>query len=51
MQQHWDVAADVVVVGYDVLEAVRNPEQALSEGAPIVHAGWTSNFVAADRPC
>ena len=48
-QQNADAAADRVVVRYEPLAAIRTVEDALAQGARIVHPGWTSNVVAADH--
>lgn len=47
-QQAADAAADRVTVHYESLPAIRTAEEALADGARIVHPGWTSNIVAAD---
>ena len=48
-QQDADAAADRVVVHYEPLHAVLRADEALAEGAPVVHPGWTSNVVARDH--
>ena len=48
-QQAADAAADCVIVHYETLPAIRTANQALAEGAAIVHPGWTSNVVAVDH--
>ena len=48
-QQDADAAADQVVVHYEPLRAVLHADEALAEGAPVVHPGWTSNVVARDH--
>ncbi|WP_018262229.1 xanthine dehydrogenase family protein molybdopterin-binding subunit [Methylobacterium sp. WSM2598] len=48
-QHEAEAAADRLTVHYEVLHAVRTTEEALGEGAPIVHPGWDSNVVASDR--
>ena len=40
-------AAEAVVVEYDELPYVGDPEQALEPGAPIVHDGWDDNLIFA----
>src|SRR5262249_19731632 len=36
-------AADAIEVDYDVLQAVADPEKALTPGAPAVHPEWPDN--------
>jgi aerobic carbon-monoxide dehydrogenase large subunit len=40
-------AANLVQVHYEPLPTVLDSEQALADGAPIVHQGWTSNVMLA----
>ena len=44
-----DAAADRVSVRYEPLLAIRTADEALADGAPAVHPGWTSNIVAMDH--
>ncbi len=37
-------AAELILIDYDPLEPVTSIEQALSEGAPLIHEHWTSNL-------
>ena len=48
-QQDADAAAERVMVRYEPLQAVLRADEALAEGAPVVHPGWTSNLVARDH--
>lgn len=38
-------AAETVVVEYEALPYVGDPEKALQHGSPIVHEGWTDNLI------
>ncbi len=44
-----EAAAESVVVRYEILDPVLDPDRALLADAPIVHPGWSSNIVAQDR--
>ena len=50
-QQSADAAADRVAVRYEPLGAVLHAHDALTDGAPVVHPGWTSTAAPMETLC